>query len=79
MVDFPERLDRVAAYLEAVHDRVHRQVQIDVRIVEVELKDPAAGLDWNALSQAMRAVAPPAGGVAARADRAARDRRQPGC
>jgi len=29
VTDFPERLDRVAIYLETVHDRVHRQVQID--------------------------------------------------
>jgi hypothetical protein len=27
--DFPERLERVSLYLDAVHDRVHRQVQID--------------------------------------------------
>jgi type II secretory pathway component GspD/PulD (secretin) len=51
--DFPERLNRVAVYLEAVHDRVHRQVQIDVRVVEVELKNAAAQtIDWNAVAQA---------------------------
>ena len=37
VTDFPERLDRVGAYLEAVSDRVLRQVQIEARIVEVEL------------------------------------------
>ena len=53
VTDFPERLDRVATYLEAVQDRVHRQVQIDARIVEVELNDAdAQGLDWTALTQA---------------------------
>jgi MSHA biogenesis protein MshL len=53
VIDFPERLDRVAVYLEAVHDRVHRQVQIDVRVVEVELKNAAAQtIDWNAVAQA---------------------------
>ena len=31
VTDFPERLDRVALYLDAVQDRVHRQVQIDAR------------------------------------------------
>jgi type II secretory pathway component GspD/PulD (secretin) len=35
VTDFPERLDRVGIYLNAVHDRVHRQVQIDARVVEV--------------------------------------------
>jgi MSHA biogenesis protein MshL len=51
--DFPERLDRVAVYLDAVHDRVHRQVQIDVRVVEVELKNAAAQtIDWNAVARA---------------------------
>jgi type II secretory pathway component GspD/PulD (secretin) len=52
VTDFPERLERVAFYLDAVHDRAHRQVQIDVRILEVELNDPTAStLDWNALAQ----------------------------
>jgi len=53
VTDFPERLDRVAVYLDAVQDRVHRQVQIDVRVVEVELKNAAAQtIDWNAVTQA---------------------------
>lgn len=39
VTDYPERLDRVANYLDAVQDRVHRQVQIDARILEVEF-DP---------------------------------------
>ena len=56
VTDFPERLDRVAVYLEAVQDRVHRQVQIDARIIEVELSDEKAqALDWVVLSQAMLA------------------------
>ena len=38
VTDFPERLDRVSYYLDAVQDRVHRQVQIDARIVEVEIE-----------------------------------------
>ena len=54
VTDFPERLDRVAVYLEAVLDRAHRQVQIDARVIEVELNDEnAQSLDWNALTQAM--------------------------
>ena len=53
VTDFPERLDRVAVYLDAVHERVHREVQIDARVVEVELADEGATtLDWTALSQA---------------------------
>jgi type II secretory pathway component GspD/PulD (secretin) len=49
VTDFPERLDRVALYLDTVHDRVHRQVQIDVRVVEVELNDADAEMvDWTA-------------------------------
>ena len=53
MTDFPERLDRVAAYLDTVQDHVHRQVQIDARILEVELNDEKAqSLDWTALAQA---------------------------
>jgi MSHA biogenesis protein MshL len=56
VTDFPERLDRVATYLEAVQDRVHRQVQVDARVVEVALTDEKAGsLDWQALAQAMTA------------------------
>jgi len=52
VTDFPERLDRVGAYLEAVSDRVLRQVQIEARIVEVELGgNKAATLDWTGLRQ----------------------------
>jgi type II secretory pathway component GspD/PulD (secretin) len=59
VIDFPERLDRVAVYLDAVHDRVHRQVQIDVRVVEVQLTNAAAQtIDWNAVAPA----GPPAAG-----------------
>jgi type II secretory pathway component GspD/PulD (secretin) len=52
VTDLPERLDRVAVYLDAVHDRVHREVQIDARVVEVELADEnQATLDWTALGR----------------------------
>ena len=50
VTDFPERLDRVALYLDTVHDRVHRQVQIDLRVVEVELNADAEMLDWSAIA-----------------------------
>jgi type II secretory pathway component GspD/PulD (secretin) len=51
VTDFPERLDRVSIYLDAVHDRVLRQVQIDARVIEVELTDEkAAGVDWSVVA-----------------------------
>jgi type II secretory pathway component GspD/PulD (secretin) len=54
VTDFPERLDRIAVYLDAVHDRLHRQVQIDARVVEVELSDETAqSLDWTVLAAEM--------------------------
>lgn len=52
VTDFPERLERVALYLDAIHDRALRQVQIDARVIEVELNDPdAQTLDWDQLAQ----------------------------
>jgi MSHA biogenesis protein MshL len=54
VTDFPERLDRIALYLDAVQDRVHRQVQIDARIIEVEASDEKApGIDWVAVAVQM--------------------------
>ncbi len=50
VTDFRERLDRVGAYLDAVQDRVQRQVQIEARVLEIELNDEkAAAIDWTAL------------------------------
>ena len=52
VTDFPERLDRIGDYLEAVSQRVQRQVQIEARVVEVELSgDKPAALDWTGLRQ----------------------------
>jgi type II secretory pathway component GspD/PulD (secretin) len=54
VTDFPERLDRIAAYLEAVEGRMHRQVEVDAQIVEVELTDAnAIGVDWDAIASAL--------------------------
>ena len=54
VTDFPERLDRIAIYLDTVQDRVHRQVQIDARVIEVEPADAKArGIDWAALAAKM--------------------------
>jgi len=59
VTDFPERLDRVAVYLDAVQDRVHRQAQIDARVLEVELNDEKApGIDWTMVASQMTAPGP---------------------
>jgi type II secretory pathway component HofQ len=56
--DFPERLDRVAIYLDTVQDRVHRQVQIDARVIEVQPSDDSAsGIDWEGLASKMSGAA----------------------
>ena len=61
VTDFPERLDRVSVYLDAVQDRVHRQVQIDALIIEVEPNDEkAVGVDWTALAAQLTGAATPA-------------------
>lgn len=58
VTDFPERLDRVAIYLDTVQDRVHRQVQIDARVIEVELTDAkASGIDWAGVAAKMSGAA----------------------
>ena len=65
--DFPERLDRIADYLEAVQDHVQRQVELDARIVEVELKDEKATmLDWSLVAAAMTGTPAPASASPAR-------------
>jgi MSHA biogenesis protein MshL len=46
--DYPERLDQVQLYLDAVHNRAMRQVQIQAKVIEVSLnEDFAAGINWN--------------------------------
>ena len=67
VTDFPERLDRVSLYLDAVQDRVHRQVRIDARIIEVEPADgKAMGVDWAAVAAQMAGPDSPAPRAAAR-------------
>jgi type II secretory pathway component GspD/PulD (secretin) len=61
VTDFPERLDRIAVYLDAVQERVQRQVQIDARVIEVEPNDEkAAGIDWTVVSSELAASRTPA-------------------
>ena len=59
VTDFAERLDRVATYVDTVKERMHRQVQIDVRVIEVEPTDAnAPGIDWQSVSSRMSGSAP---------------------
>lgn len=61
VTDFRDRLDRVAAYLDAVHVRVNRQVRLDARVFEVTVAQ-GAGVDWAAVAaragSPLRAAAP---------------------
>lgn len=48
--DFPDRLDQIQLYLDAVQNRAMRQVQIQAMVIEVVLNDEfAAGLNWHRL------------------------------
>ena len=48
VTDYPDRLDQVQLYLDAVHNRASRQVQIQARVIEVTLAEEfAAGLNWS--------------------------------
>jgi MSHA biogenesis protein MshL len=50
VTDRPSRLVRIEQYLEAVMLRVTRQVQIEAKVVEVELRDEfSAGINWQAV------------------------------
>ena len=46
--DYPDRLDQVQLYLDAVDHRANRQVQIQAKVIEVALAEEfSAGLNWN--------------------------------
>ena len=48
--DFPDRLDQIQLYLDAVHNRATRQVQIQAKVIEVVLNDEfSAGINWHLL------------------------------
>jgi MSHA type pilus biogenesis protein MshL len=50
VTDRPSRLARVEQYLEAVMLRVTRQVQIEAKVIEVELREEfSAGINWQAV------------------------------
>lgn len=45
--DFPSNLDKIAQYLDHVETRVNRQVEIQAKIIEVELRDEfSGGINW---------------------------------
>ena len=46
VTDYPERLDRVALYIEALQQRSGRQVRLQAQVFEVTLSD-AASIDWR--------------------------------
>lgn len=50
VTDYPDRLDRVAQYLEALTVRSGRQVRLQARIVEVALRE-SASIDWRAVRE----------------------------
>jgi MSHA type pilus biogenesis protein MshL len=70
VTDAGSRLDRVAQYIDAVMLRVQRQVQIEAKVVEVELRDEfSAGINWRAVISSLtnsttlaQTFAPPAVG-----------------
>lgn len=46
--DYPDRLDQIQLYLEAVQNRATRQVQIQAKVIEVVLSEEfSAGINWN--------------------------------
>jgi MSHA type pilus biogenesis protein MshL len=50
ITDRTSRLDRIEAYVETVMQRVTRQVIIEARVIEVELREQfKAGLNWSAI------------------------------
>ncbi len=54
VTDRASRLDRVEQYLDAVMLRATRQVQIEAKIVEVELREEfSAGINWNSIMRTL--------------------------
>ena len=61
--DLPDRLERVALYLEALETRSAREVRLQAQALEVTLKPGASSIDWRAVRQSLGlpADAPTAG------------------
>lgn len=48
VTDYPKYLKRVSAYLEAMEGALHKQVMIEAKIIEVQLKDESReGVNWE--------------------------------
>ncbi len=48
VTDYPDRLDKIGLYLDAVQNRATRQVSIQAKVIEVALNDEfSAGINWN--------------------------------
>ena len=46
--DYPDRLDKIGLYLDLVQLRVNRQVQIQAKVLEIDLNHEAsAGINWS--------------------------------
>lgn len=46
--DYPDRLDQIQLYLDAVQNRATRQVQIQAKVIEITLNDEfSAGINWS--------------------------------
>ncbi|HET7619036.1 MAG TPA: hypothetical protein VFK20_11045, partial [Vicinamibacterales bacterium] len=67
VTDAPDRLDRVAAYLEAVHTRRARQVRVQARVLTVALREGRA-IDWRAVRASLGLAAQPPAAAFAVAD-----------
>jgi type II secretory pathway component GspD/PulD (secretin) len=64
VTDRPRRLARVQQYLETAMLRVMRQVQIEAKVFEIELRDPASSdIDWRALVGALPRTIKPQDGA----------------
>jgi len=51
ITDIPIRIKEVDSFLASLQQALHRQVEIDARILEVTLRDDhALGIDWNSIS-----------------------------
>ena len=53
ITDLHSRVSEIAQYIGDINQAIHRQVEIDVRIVEVELNDDfSLGIDWSLITSA---------------------------
>ena len=51
VTDIPVRIKETDSFIASLQQALHRQVEIDARILEVTLRDDQAlGIDWNAIS-----------------------------